>query len=195
MDGGGGSAAGAIAGAHMAGGTLAGNRNVAVELPGIPAGKASLVATVAVGNGDPTQRFVGDVIDGRAIGRRIGTAVAGGALVGHRHLAMVPAGRLPTTGAVATKTVPTGGDMGSRLASGSAAVVAARTIGRRSEDTVVRFGCRPIAGGLVAALAVAGHCRVYGGGWLAGGTIAGAAVAGSTLAGHRDVAVELPGVP
>ena len=43
-------AAGAIAGAHMAGGALIGNGNIAVELPWIPGCEPAFVAAVAIGD-------------------------------------------------------------------------------------------------------------------------------------------------
>jgi hypothetical protein len=134
------------------------------------------------------------VIDGRSIGGRKTTAVAGGTLIGYRHLAVVPACGFPRRCAVAADAVHRRRDMGSRLAGRPTAVVATGAVGGGSKQTVVRLGRRPGAGGFVAAFARR-LAAVDGGSRATGHAKAGAHVAGGTLARHGDIAVKLSWIP
>lgn len=95
----------AVRTAQMASGTLRGNRYISMEGTREPAGVARLVATIAVGNCNATQRSVRNVIHGFAIRRCIGTAVAGCALIRDRHLAVIPLRRSPSGNTVAAHAI------------------------------------------------------------------------------------------
>ena len=159
-----------------------------------PAGVARLVTAVAIGDRNTGQGLVRNMVHRLAVGWRIGSAVASGALVGHRHLRVVPLGGLPARDAVATDAVHAGGDVHARLAGGGTAVVATGAVGAGVEQAVIRFRPQPGAGGLVAAFAncltvVNGGCRARR------GTKTGAHMAGGALRGYRHIGVELARVP
>ena len=63
--------------------------------------------------------------------------MAGRALIGHWHLAMVPVRGLPTCGGVAADAIHRSGYVRTRLARGGTAVVATGAVGSRGEPTVV----------------------------------------------------------
>ena len=194
VDGGGRAAAQAIAGAQVAGRALGGQRHIGMELPRAPAGIARFVAAVAVGDGYSAQRLVGNMVHRLAVCGWVGPAVAGGTLVGHRHLAVVPFAGLPAGHAVAAHTVHRCRNVVRNFAGGGTAVVATRAHRGRREQTVVRLGTQPGAGRLVAVLA---HrlATVDGGGWPTAQAKTGAQVAGRALGGQRHIGVKLPRAP
>ena len=107
---------------------------------------------------------------------------------------MVPLGGLPAGGAVTADAIRTGGNMGPRLARGSAAVVATGAVGAAVKQAVIRLGTQPGAGGLVAVLAhglaaMDGSCRSCR------GAKTGVYVACCTLRRYRNIGVESTGVP
>jgi len=120
-----------------------------VKLSGVPAGVTALVATVAIGNRDTTEGLVRNVVGGQPAGWRKATGVAGGALVGYRHLAVVPDRWLPGRGGVATDAIGTGRNMRSGFARRRTAVVASRTVGGCGETAVVHARYGQPAGRLV----------------------------------------------
>jgi NO-binding membrane sensor protein with MHYT domain len=169
-------------------------RHVAVKAPWIPCGKATAVTSIAIadhhtgnGGGNMHRRF--------AVRWRVGTCVACCALGGHHFLGMVPFGGRPGCGAVADQTVAGGGNVGTGLPSCATAVMAVCTLRRRGEQAVVGFGGTPAAGGLVAGLAVSGHCRVNRCRRFTGDTKSRVQVAGCALCRDRHIAVEPARVP
>ena len=108
----------AVLAAQVAGGTLGGERYIAVKPAREPGRIATFVAGVAIGAGGTGDLLVGDVIGWFAIRRGVGAAVAGAALVGHGRLRVVPLGGLPTRRIVATEAVQCGGNVADRFASG-----------------------------------------------------------------------------
>jgi len=195
VDSGGGTRRRAKVAAQVAAGALGRDRHIGMELPRIPAGVAPLVAAIAVGDRHTTEGFVRNVVGRGAAGGREAAGVAGRTLVGHRSLRMVPPGRLPACGGVATDAVGAGRKVRGRLARGRTAVVAGHTIRSAGETTVVRFGAaRPGAGRFVAVLA---HTLaiVDGGRWPTRGPEAGAHVASCTLRGYGNIGVKLARIP
>jgi hypothetical protein len=69
------------------------------------------MAGVAVGNSHATERHIRYVVYRLSVRWRERSAMAGRALVGHRHLRMVPLGRLPGRGIVAADAIDCGWDM------------------------------------------------------------------------------------
>ena len=128
------------AAAHVAGCALRGYGNIGVKLARIPAGIATLVAAVAVCNRDTFKGLVRNVVGRRSAGRRKTTGMAGRALIGHRHLAVVPGSRFPRSCRMAADAVRRSRHVGARLARCRTAVVAARAIGRTVEQTVIGLG-------------------------------------------------------
>ena len=122
-----------IAGAHVAGRALRRNGDIAMKLPRIPACVTSLVAAIAIGDGHTAECHVRNMVDRLAVRRRIGATVAGGALVGYRHLAVIPLGGLPCRDAMATHTIHAGRDMCGRFTGSGAPVVTRRAGGRCRE--------------------------------------------------------------
>ena len=180
---------------HVAACALGGHRNIFVKLARIPACESGFVTGVAIGNHHARQPRIGNVVGRPPIGWRVASAVASRAFVGHYLLRVIPLGRCPRCHTVAGNTVGCGGNMGSGLADGTAAVVAAGAIGCRREQTVIRLGRRPTAGRLVAVLAITGHRCVNRRGRLSGDAIAGVQVASCALAGNRDVGMETARIP
>lgn len=127
----------AKAGAHVACGTLARHGDIAVKLSWIPARIPTLVTRIAIGYGDSAQGFVGDMVSRGPICRWKAAAMAGGALVGNRHLAVVPGRGFPAVGAMAADAVHRRGNMGCRFARGRTAVVAACAVGCSGHSTVI----------------------------------------------------------
>jgi hypothetical protein len=85
--------------------TLGRNCHIGVQSPGIPGqGRQCyphhgiLVARIAVGRCYTSYALIRNVICWFAIGMGIGSSVTHGALVGHRHLRVVPLGSQPTIG-------------------------------------------------------------------------------------------------
>ena len=126
-----------------------------MELSGVPAREARLMARIAIGDCDTGQCLVGDVVGNRAIGWREGASVASAALIGDNRLRVVPLARRPARHIVAGAARGGCRNMGTALARGRTAVVAACAVGRSRERAVVHFGTEPAAGGLVASLAIA----------------------------------------
>jgi hypothetical protein len=124
----------------------------------------------------------------------VSPAVAGGALVDHRHLGVVPLGGSPGRRAVTTHAVHRSRDMHARLAGRCTSVVTTGANRGRCKQTVVRFAAKPGAGGFMATLA---HrlAVVNGGGGFPSCAIVGACMASGALTGHRHVAVELARIP
>jgi hypothetical protein len=83
------------AGAQVASRALRRQLHIGMKLTRVPAGVATLVATVAIGNRHPAERLVRYVIGRRPVRRRKAAGVARRALVSHRHLAMVPVRGFP----------------------------------------------------------------------------------------------------
>lgn len=108
------------------------------------------MATVAIGHRNATERLVGNVVAGRAISRWVGAAVAGGTLVGHWHLAVVPTGGFPTIRRVTTGAIERSADVAAGFAGGRTSVVAAGAVGCRGHCAVVHATCGQPARGLVA---------------------------------------------
>lgn len=129
-----------------------------------------------------------------AVRRWIGPAVAAGTLAGHRHLRVVPLGRLPTTGVVAAHAVHRRWNMVRNLSTRGTAIVATGAIGGTVEQAVVGFGAQPRAGGLVAALA---HrlAVVDGRGRTCCRTKVRAHVAAGALGRYRHIGMELARIP
>ena len=160
----------------------------------VPAGVATLVATVAIGNRHPAERFIRYVIGRGATCRGKATGVTGRALVRNCHLAVVPYRRFPARGGMAADAIHRSGHVRAGFAGGCIAVMATGAIGATIEQAVIGFGTQPRAGGLVAVLAhgltvVNRRCRARC------GTKAGAHVAGCTLRGHRHIGVKLTRIP
>jgi len=186
---------GAKAGVDMAGCTLRRYRYIGMELTWIPSAVAPFVATVAVGDGHTTQRFIGNVIGRQSAGRRKAAGVAGGTLVRHRHLRVVPFGGLPSVGVVTGHAVGAGGNVGCHLASCATSVMAAGAVGSAAEATVVRLGAaQPTTRGFVAVLAH-GHAIVDSGCRACRQAETAIQVTRSTLVGHLHIGVEGPRIP
>jgi len=180
--------------AGVAGRALAAHRHVGVELPRVPGTEPALVTAVTVADGHPRERFVGNVIGRGTTGRREAARVAGGALVGHGHLAVVPVGRLPARHTVAAGAVRAGRHVGRCLTGCSTAVVTASAVGGAGEQAVVGLGAQPGCRALVAILT--GCLAVVDGrAGLAGHAKGRARVAGGALAAHRHIGVELTWIP
>jgi hypothetical protein len=184
----------AVRTAQMASGTLRGNRYISMEGTREPAGVARLVATIAVGYSDAPQSRIRNVVDRFSIRRRVCTAMASGALVGYRHLCVVPLGGSPCRSTVAAHAIHGGRHVRARLARGRTAVVAAGTIGSRSKQAVIDLGAQPGAGRFMATLANR-LAIVNSGRRPTRCPIAGAHVACRALRGNRHVGVELSRVP
>ena len=166
-----------------------------MKLTGHPAGIAALVAGVAVGNGDASEGLVRNVIGCSAVGRRISTAVAGGALVHYRSLRMVPLAGFPSVRAMAAHAVRCSGNMVRSLAGCRATVVATGAIGGCVEQAVVRLGAGPGASGFVTTFAVARDRSVYRRSRFPGRPKTGIEVTGGALRRYGNVAVEGAGCP
>jgi len=186
-----------IRGCQMAGGALGGHRHIPVELSRPPAKVTPFVASVAIADDYPGNRRVGNVVGCLAIRRRIRTGMAGGALVDHRHLGMVPGAGLPhgQGRAVATHTVRCGREVGSVFAGGRGAVMACRAHRGGCVGTVVRFGSQPRRCIGVATLAVAGDRGVDGRCGLGRHTVSRCQMASRTLRGDSHIGMEAPRVP
>ena len=125
-----------------------------MELSWVPACKARFVARVTVVNGNASQGFVRDVIGYGAISGRVGAGMAGGALIRHNRLRVVPLAGRPACHVVAGTARRRGGDMRRAFAGCSTAVVTASAVGHDRKRTVVHPGARPARRRFVAALAV-----------------------------------------
>ncbi len=194
MDGSGRLARSTEAGVGVAGGALGRKRNIAMELAWRPAAVATLVATVTVGDRHSAEALVRDVAGRNAAGWRETTGVARRALVGNRHLGVVPFAGLPARGVMATHAICGCGHVRPRFTCGRTTVVACGAVGRRCKQGVVRLSASPRCSGLVAILAnrlavVDGGCR------LARSTEAGVGVTGGALGRYRDIGVEFTRTP
>ncbi len=115
----------------------------------------------------------------RAVGRWVGSTVAGGALIRYWGLAVIPLRGFPGGRAMAANTVGRGWDVCHGFASGVTAVVTARAISRAGEAAVVHAGSRGPCRCLVARAArclshhVPGRLSGCGGSVVAAGTGAG----------------------
>jgi hypothetical protein len=81
------------------------------------------------------------------------TTVAGAALVGHRHLRVVPLGGLPTGGVVTGHAVHTGRYVCSQLSGGGTSIVTTGAVSPAVKQAVIRLRTQPGAGGLVTTFA------------------------------------------
>ena len=81
-----------------------------------PGAKAALVAGIAISHGHTGEGLVGDVVSGGTVSGWERAAVAGGALIGHAGLGVVPGRGLPCSGGVAGSAIGGGGEMGIGLA-------------------------------------------------------------------------------
>jgi hypothetical protein len=118
----------AITRTHVASRALARHGHIGVKCTRNPTCVATSVASITVGYDHARQRCVRNMVHGFAVRRRIGTAVAGGALIHDRHLAMVPLGGLPCCRAVAADAIHCSRNVLRRLASRRTAVVTTRTV-------------------------------------------------------------------
>jgi hypothetical protein len=102
-------------------------------------------------------RGVRHMVSRLATRRRVGSCMAGCALIGHGQLGMVPRSGPPDgkRGTVAAYTIGGGREVRSILAHRRSAVVASRTNRCRSIGSVIRFGTQPGRGAAMAALAIA----------------------------------------
>ena len=150
---------GSKVGAHVAGCALRGHRHIRVKLTRVPAGISPLVAAVTVADRHPSERLIRYVIGRWSIRGRKASGVAGRALVGHGHLAMVPIRGLPGCGGMAADAIGRSGYVRGRLARRSTCVVATGAIGRRGESAVVHARCGQPARGFVAR--AAGGLRLH----------------------------------
>ena len=191
MHGSGGFAGQPVTSAQVAACALCAQGNVLMEQPGVPAGVAGLVASVAVVDRYTGQRLVGYVVGRRSISRWVGSAVAARTLVGHHRLRVVPARRRPARHTVAARAVGRGRYVHRVLARGTGSVVAARASGGCRERAVVNFRTTPGGGCLVAALATRCGCKVAG--RLAGGCRA--VVAAGAARADCHIGVELGWCP
>ena len=98
--------------------------------------------------------------------------MAGGALVRHNRLRVVPLAGRPARHVMAGATSGRSGDMRAALASGCAAIVATGTIGSRGEAAMVHLRASPIGGCLVTGLAASRHRGMDGRGRFAGQALA-----------------------
>jgi hypothetical protein len=165
-----------------------------VKSTGEPAGVSAFVASVAIRYRNAGQRCVRYVVHRPAVCGRISPVMACGTLIHYRHLAVIPFGRAPSSGAVATDAVHGGGNVLGRLPGRGTSVMATGAIGGGSEESMVRLGAQPSGSGLVAALTqgLAGvDCRCGTGSQ----AVTRTHMAGGTLAVHRDVGVEYTGIP
>lgn len=121
------------------------------------------MATVAIGHRYAAERLVGNVVNGRTIGRWIGAAVAGRALVRHRHLAVIPAGGFPAIRRVAAGAIERRADVAAGFAGGRTSVVAAGAVGCRGHCTVIHTARGQPARGLMAGAAGCLRHEVAGG--------------------------------
>lgn len=129
----------AEAAVEVAGRTLAGHGHIGMEGTGVPAGEAALVTAVAIGNGNPAERFVRNVVARQATGGRVAACVATAALASHRHLAVVPGCWLPARRGVTAGTVQRCRHVRAALARRGASVMAITAVGGAVEQAVIRL--------------------------------------------------------
>ena len=75
--------------AVMTTGALRGDHDIGMEAGGRPSREARFVASVAVGNDNPRQRLIGNMVDRSRISRGVSAAVASGALARNNSLRVV----------------------------------------------------------------------------------------------------------
>lgn len=92
------------------------------------------------------------MVRGWPVSWRVGTTVAGGTLIGHHSLRVVPTAGFPRRHAVTACTVGGGWNMNGALPTGAAAIVTTPTVACYGESAVIRPGTRPIDGRLVATV-------------------------------------------
>jgi hypothetical protein len=107
------------------------------------------------------------VVRGRPVGRRVGTAVAGGTLIGHHSLCVIPTAGLPRRNAVTACTVGRRRNVNGGFPAGTAAIVTTPTIACYGESAVIRLATRPIGRRFVTA--IASRLSLHVSRWLTGG--------------------------
>ncbi len=152
-----------------------------MELSWVPACKARFVARVTVVNGNASQGFVRDVIGYGAISGRVGAGMAGGALIRHNRLRVVPLAGRPACHVVAGTARRRGWNMGTALTGSRATIVATGTVGRCSKGAVIHFGTCPVGRCLVAGLAVSRDGSMDSCGRFGGQAVGTAQMAAGTL--------------
>jgi hypothetical protein len=155
-----------------------------MQLGRCPRRIAPFVASVAIGDCHPGERCIGNMRHRLAVSRRVRTAVAGSALVGYRHLRVIPLRWLPGAGAMATNAINRSGYVRSKLACRSAAVVAAGAVCGRCKQTMVWLGAQPGTGGFVAGFTHGLPC-MNGSSGPTSQSIGSTHMASSTLPGYR----------
>ncbi len=140
-------------GTQMASCALAGYRDRSMKLDRSPGHVATFVAGVAVGNRYTRERCIRYVVGRFSIRRGISAAMAGRTLIRHRNLRMVPLGRLPSSGAMATDAVGSGWNVGTQFSRCATAIVATGAIGCRGIQTMVWLRASPTGRRLMASLA------------------------------------------
>jgi hypothetical protein len=111
------------------------------------------MTSVAIGDCHAGERGIGNMGHRLTISGRVGTTVTGSALVGHRHLRVIPLRGFPDTGAMAADAIDGGWDMRTQLPCSRTSVMATGAVRRGGKQTVIRLGTSPTGGGLVTGFA------------------------------------------
>ncbi|MFM2083807.1 MAG: hypothetical protein RLY95_625 [Pseudomonadota bacterium] len=138
-----------------------------MKLAGIPSGKARFMARITVRDHNAGERLIRDMVRDRTVSWRVRSTMTSRALISHRHLGVIPIGRLPTDHSVAANTVKRCGNVHRNLSGRRRAVMTASAVSSAGEERVIRASAQPSSGGLMAALTVTGDSGVNSGAWFA----------------------------
>ncbi|MFM2083806.1 MAG: hypothetical protein RLY95_624, partial [Pseudomonadota bacterium] len=107
-----------------------------MKLAWIPSGKARLVTRVTVRDHHAGERLIRDMVSDRTVSWRVRSAMTSRALISHRHLGVIPIGRLPARDAMTAQAVQRCRDVSRDLARRCGAVMTASAVSGAGKETV-----------------------------------------------------------